>query len=152
MDNARSQTALSNVMNKLSIFAPVGLMLVLAFAGSTPAQRQSSKPPTPEVESVRVYPNVIRLGDTPVLVVRLRKPAPKSGAIVGIGQNSDGTAETLVDTPTAFTFQPGARKAEFVIRTKRVENPARRIVFCASTHSPINCTSGTQGAILILRP
>lgn len=126
----------------------------LGLTGSVAAQTTKMKTVAPvspaEVASVRIYPNKIRLGESARLVIWLRRPAAKGGTVIGVGQDSDGTAETLVQTPASFTLLPGVRRVDYLIRTARVENPAKRIVFCASTHSPVICGSGTQGAILIL--
>ncbi len=97
--------------------------------------------PRPQVESVKMYPEFIHLGEGSTLVIRLSHPAPKGGAIIGVGQISDGTADTLIDTPTSFTLKQGVRKVEFLIRTKRVANASTKIIFCASTTSPVDCGS-----------
>jgi hypothetical protein len=132
------------------------VLFVCAAASSTTAQvRKNPKvpPPQPRVASIRLYPERIRLGETARLVVRLDRVAPKGGTTVGIGEISDGTGETLKQTPTAFTFLAGSQKVEYLIRTSIVENAAKKIIFCASTLSPVDCyNQGIKSVTLVLLP
>ncbi len=62
------------------------------------------------VSSCTVNPSTISIGQGATLTVTLNSPAPAGGVTVPIHTDFNGTQETLVQSPTHFTFNAGASK------------------------------------------
>lgn len=83
------------------------------------------------VTSCTVSPSVIELGGQANLVVTISSPAPPGGVSAVIDTDSDGSGDTLMNTPVALDFPAGQSEFTYLIQTQVVENAASKIIFSA---------------------
>ncbi|MFZ1007667.1 MAG: DUF4751 family protein [Candidatus Sulfotelmatobacter sp.] len=95
----------------------------------------AGKPPNPPAElsvsTCQVDPQSITLGGSANLIVNLSRPAPAGGVSVTIDTTSDGSADTLEATPVSLSFAAGVPTFKYPLRTRVVQNPAKKIIFSA---------------------
>jgi hypothetical protein len=84
------------------------------------------------VSSCVVTPSSIALGGQSNLTVTIDQPAPPGGIGVIIDIDSNGSQDTLVNSPVGLAISTGQTQLSFLLQTSSAaSNPATKITFIA---------------------
>ena len=83
------------------------------------------------VASCSVSPSSIAIGGQSNLSVTLTSPAAPGGVVVIVDTDSDGSQDTLLQTPVSLQINQGDTEFDFPLQTQQVDGAATKIVFSA---------------------
>ena len=87
------------------------------------------------IASCQLFPQLIALGGSTNLIVSLSEPAPPTGVSVTLKIECNGSPDTLVSPPTHLDFLSGQQTLSCLLLTRKVSNPASRILFVVRLNS-----------------
>jgi hypothetical protein len=91
------------------------------------------------VSNCFVTPTSIALGGQATLTIIIDQPAPASDLGVIIDVTSNGSQDTLLDSPVAITINAGQTQGSILLQTSTAaSNPATQIIFTAHVGSGIH--------------
>jgi hypothetical protein len=112
---------------RFQILAALSLVCVVPLRAITKSRSEE-----PRIARISIAPDTITAGQSATLIVELSEPAAAGGFVVGISHiTSTGLDDTIVAMPQSLTFEKGATRFPFEIRTRRKTNDPTRIVFTA---------------------
>lgn len=84
------------------------------------------------VISCTINPSTIALGGSANLGIIIDQPASGQGIGVIIDTDSNGSQDTLLNTPVAITISAGQTQSSYLLETSNAAtNPATKIIFTA---------------------